>query len=447
MHTLENLVSKLSLCTAFLHVALAGCAALAAAPALAITFEVNTTADLPDDGFGAFTCHTSAGTCSLRAAIMKANLVDGTDSVHVPAGIYTLTIPPSGDDGEETGDLNITTSVAITGAGAGRTIIDGNSTDRVFDISAGQFVGLAGLTIRNGSQRGNGGGVRNAGLLTIDHCTIEDNSTNADGIIGNGAGIYSSGSLDIFASTIRSNHVQGPGSGGGIASFNTAVIRASTISGNVAGNGGGIFVVNHSQYLYVMDSTISGNAAYNDGGGIHSVDTAGSSNIVGLYSTSVLGNDASSDSDQIGEGGGVYAAGNNGARFIVANTIIANNTVNARDAFDDCAGTIEAYGTNMYSTAVPFGCVVGGNGGDAMRQVSLVSIGPLQDNGGPTPTHALLQNSEAIDGTTSQGCVDMNGTPLPTDQREAPRIAGVRCDVGAFEYGSIVDVIFVDGFE
>jgi len=413
----------------------------------AITYQVNTTVDLPDDGLAVSACHTSAGTCSLRAAIMKANQVDGTDIIHVPAGTYTLTIAPSGADGDDRGDLNITSAIAITGAGAGRTIIDGNASDRVFDVSAGQFVGLSGLTIRNGSQRESGAGIRNAGILTIDHCTIEDNVTVANGISGDGAGIYSTGSLTVDASLIRSNEVQGVGNGGGIGSFGTALIRGSTISDNVATNGGGIFVVNHGQYLYVVDSTLSGNAAYNDGGGIFSVESAGSTNVVGLYSTTVFGNDASNDGDGMGAGGGIFAPGNNGARFIVVNTIVANNTINGRNAFDDCAGAIEAYGANLYTMAIPFGCALGGNGSPAMRQLSLESIGSLRDNGGPTPTHALLQNSEAIDGTTGQGCIDMNNVQLATDQRGAARIGGNRCDIGAYEYGVVTDVIFQDGFD
>ena len=430
-----------------LRTALFALAACAAPLAQAITYQVNTTADLADDGLGVSACHTSAGTCSLRAAIMKANQVDGTDIIHVPAGTYTLTIPPSGADGDDRGDLNITSGITIVGAGAGRTIIDGNASDRVFDVSVGQFASLTGMTIRNGNQRENGAGVRNAGILTIDHCTIEDNITVANGISGDGAGIYSSGSLTVDASLIRSNEEQGVGNGGGIGSLGTALIRGSTISDNVATNGGGIFVVNHGQYLYVVDSTLSGNAAYNDGGGIFSVESAGSTNVVGLYSTSVLGNDASNDGDGMGSGGGIYAPGNNGARFIVVNTIVANNTINGRNAFDDCAGAIEVYGANLYTTAVPFGCALGGNGSPAMRQVSLDSIGPLQDNGGPTPTHALLPNSEAIDGTTGQGCVDMNSALLATDQRGAARIGGTRCDIGAFESGVVTDVIFQDGFE
>jgi hypothetical protein len=149
----------------------------------------------------------------------------------------------------------------------------------------------------------------------------------------------------------------------------------------------------------------------------------------------------------MGEGGGIYAPGINGSRFIVVNTIVADNTINGRSAFDDCVGGIEAYGANLYTMAVPFGCTLGGNGSDAMRQVSLETIGPLQDNGGPTLTHALLVNSEAIDGTNGQGCVDANGTPLSTDQRDAPRIVGASCDIGAYEYGARVDVIFRNGFD
>ena len=79
------------------------------------------------------------------------------------------------------------------------------------------------------------------------------------------------------------------------------------------------------------------------------------------------------------------------------------------------------------------------------------TIGPLQDNGGPTPTHALLTNSEAIDNTIdSLGCVDETGSQLATEQRGAPRVAGARCDVGAFEYDAVVPVpdrLFEDGFE
>ena len=454
--TLGNaIVKKLFVCNVVPRIALL-CVAFFAAPAVYadVVYNVNTTADLPDDGLGLITCHTSAGTCSLRAAIMKANQFDGNSIITVPAGTYTLTIPPSGTDGDDSGDLNFATpiqpfeQITVIGAGAGRTIIDANQIDRAIDVSAGRFAGLVNLTIRNGVILGaNGGGIRNAGFTAILGCVIEANNTYASGSLGNGAGIYSSGPLSVSRSTIRDNNVQGVANGGGIAVFASADIRESTIYGNVARNGGGIFVTSFIPSVIVVNSTISGNAAYNDGGGIYSVDSF-SGDVVGLYNTSVIGNDASSDSDKIGRGGGIYALFGNGAAFYIVNTLIANNTNNGRAAFDDCIGNVAAYGYNLFSQAVPQGCVISGNGSAAWGEVSLVTIGPLQDNGGPTLTHALLQNSEAINGTLNQGCVDSDGSTLITDQRGAgPRGTGRTCDVGAFEYGAIIDHIFGDGFQ
>jgi len=77
----------------------------------------------------------------------------------------------------------------------------------------------------------------------------------------------------------------------------------------------------------------------------------------------------------------------------------------------------------------------------------LSTLGPSQNNGGPTQTIALLPGSNAIAAATS-GCVVQNSTILPTDQRGFPRHDGI-CDIGAFEYGSLDpnDVIFENGFE
>ena len=70
--------------------------------------------------------------------------------------------------------------------------------------------------------------------------------------------------------------------------------------------------------------------------------------------------------------------------------------------------------------------------------ILLNTIGPLQNNGGPTWTHALLPGSDAINSTLdSLGCVDETGALLTTDQRGFPRPVGMRCDVGAFEYSPL----------
>ena len=82
------------------------------------------------------------------------------------------------------------------------------------------------------------------------------------------------------------------------------------------------------------------------------------------------------------------------------------------------------------------GCTFTGNGIAGRGTIPLNTFGPLQDNGGPTLTHALLAGSPAINSTYPQGCVNETGATLTTDQRGGTRGAGVQCDVGAFEYGA-----------
>ena len=56
-------------------------------------------------------------------------------------------------------------------------------------------------------------------------------------------------------------------------------------------------------------------------------------------------------------------------------------------------------------------------------------LGPLQFNGGPTETQALLEGSPAIEAGENAGCP-------ATDQRGVarPQPPGGRCDIGAFEF-------------
>ena len=66
-------------------------------------------------------------------------------------------------------------------------------------------------------------------------------------------------------------------------------------------------------------------------------------------------------------------------------------------------------------------------------------LGPLQNNGGPTQTHALLSGSPAIDAGNPSGCRDHLGALITTDQRGAARHfdgnndGTARCDMGAVE--------------
>src|ERR1700690_3615662 len=99
----------------------------------AATFNVNSTADAVDASPGDGTCATAGGDCTLRAAIMEANALPGSHTINVPAGLYILTIPGIGEENAAQGDLDVTGSVTIAGAGPGSTIVDGGGIDRVFE--------------------------------------------------------------------------------------------------------------------------------------------------------------------------------------------------------------------------------------------------------------------------------------------------------------------------
>ena len=70
------------------------------------------------------TTTTDGGAGSLREAITNSNGNAEADVINLPAGTYTLS----------SGELDISSEVTIAGAGAGTTIIDGDATDRVFNL-------------------------------------------------------------------------------------------------------------------------------------------------------------------------------------------------------------------------------------------------------------------------------------------------------------------------
>jgi hypothetical protein len=152
-----------------------------------VNISVNTLLDQVDDNVLDNECHTAQNTCSLRAAVMQANRFTRDNVVHiyVPAGIYVLNAP-SGSDGETVGDLDLyqtagnNPSVALSGVGAGLTIIDPDHHGRAFQIGSGREVYLIDIAIRNGINPGNGadsgGAISNEGYLTLSGCVLENNS-------------------------------------------------------------------------------------------------------------------------------------------------------------------------------------------------------------------------------------------------------------------------------
>ena len=217
---------------------------------------------------------------------------DGTETnPYLTIGKGITSVNPDGtvnvDDGTYYEHLTISKNVNLVGKSQENTILDGSNTGRPITIDTGATVNISLFTIQNGNAYGSaGGGINNAGNLTMSNSTISGNTGNDRGggivnygtltvsnstINGNtvqyyGGGIYNYGTLILSGSTISGNTVNSDG--GGIMNIGTLKVSNSTISGNTARYGGGIY---NDDIMEVFDSTISGNTAY-WGGGIFNVD-------------------------------------------------------------------------------------------------------------------------------------------------------------------------------
>jgi CSLREA domain-containing protein len=349
-----------------------------ASTAWAETFTVNTSSDDVDANLSDNTCETVAGggDCSLRAAVQQANATTGTDEIVIPAGIFSLITPGEEENAAATGDLDITESVTIRGAGADKTFINGGRLDRVFDVNpartAGVTVEMRALTVQDGSS-GLGGGIQNAAALTLNGVAISDNTATADG-----GGIFSRSAVTLVDSLISGN--ESASDGAGILCGGTLTLTNCTVSGNTAGGSAG--GIDNRGPLMMRFSTISGNGAASGAGGL-------------LSRTSV-------------------------ANTSVGSTIVAGNTpVN-------CSQVVTTAGNNIEATST-----CGFSAGSDQRNTD-PELCPLDNYGGSTHTHALPGTSVARDTGATANCpaTDQRGLPRPQD---GDGTGGAVCDVGAFE--------------
>ncbi|MEK7217201.1 MAG: CSLREA domain-containing protein, partial [Chloroflexota bacterium] len=393
----------------------------------ATTITVNNPADtVADDGF-----------CTLREAIIASNIDSasgltpgecpagaGLDVIALPANTYFLTIAGPDENAAATGDLDILQSVSLVGAGAASTVIDISGIDRVFHVIGPVTVSLSGATIRNGtvsstvSPTSNAGGavlLEGGASLSIVDSRFANNTAYSGGAIYN----FSSGALSIARTAFSGN--TGINSAGALYNDGSVLtLDNSTVSGNTGGLGAGGISTNGGGTTTIVNSTISGNIAPSGpGGGVY--NDGGSSLVV--KSSTINGNSGS-------PGGGIA---NVSGTVSLKNTIVANSLSGGA-----CSGATASAGHNLASDG---SCNLTGSG-DLPNTNPL--LGPLQNNGGSTSTHALLTGSPALD-TGSSDC-----PPPSTDQRGVPRpIDGdgdlvAVCDIGAFEFlqvlGAVIDI-------
>jgi len=260
--------------------------------------------------------------------------------------------------------------------GGGNLAVDGNQAHRVFSVAEGATVELRRFVLTGGAAAEGGGGILNEGTLRVTNSTISGNTAD--------------------------------GNGGGIDNHARLTLTNSTVSGNRGGSGGGIYV-GHAGTLTVTNSTLSGNTTQTCGGGID-IDGA-----VTLTNSTISGNTANNC------GGGIFNQGS----LAMTSSIVSSNSDN------DCDGDIISDGYNIESS----GDTCGFDQGTDQVNVTegQLNLGPLQDNGGPTETRALMLGSVAIDVIPEAACVDADDEPLTEDQRGVTRPQGAMCDVGAFE--------------
>jgi hypothetical protein len=329
-------------------------------------------------------------------------------------------------------ELVIDKNLTISGLGAAVMTVSGNNATRVFHVVGPVTVSISGLTIADGLVSStSGGGIFNGATLTVTDCIISGNTATGSG--GFGGGVGNIGTLTISRSTVSGNTAMGAG-GGIVNFFGTMTITDSVVSGNTTpGNGGGIN--NNNGTMVITGSTVSGNSATDPstgiGGGIINFAalavkdctladndaTAFGGGIANggpgltVTSSTITGNVA-------GFGGGGIDAGPGPA---ISNTILGGN---AGPSAPDVRGTLASQGHNLIGN---------GSGGSGFADTDLVGtaahpidplLGPLQDNGGPTPTMALLSGSPALNaGDPTQLNV--------ADQRGVMRSGGV--NIGAYQ--------------
>ncbi|MGB0909315.1 MAG: choice-of-anchor Q domain-containing protein [Nitrospirales bacterium] len=264
-------------------------------------------------------------------------------------------------------------------------------------------------TVNNNSNRFGSGGIFNRGTMTLIDSTVNDNAGRdaRHPYCSRGGGISNAGTMSVTNSTVSANHGLGTA---GISNSGLLTLTNSTVSGNTATwfpDCGGTGISNSSEgRIALINSTISDNVLTDINHGIFGVD----------------------------KGGGIV--NENGGIITLLHSIVAGNTATEGP---DCSGIIISLGYNLVGAGT--GCPDDGLGDLTVLPDDVFTdiLGPLQNNGGSTDTHALLNNDDnhAINSGNPAGCVDQEGEALTTDQRGFPRPSEggemAICDIGAVE--------------
>lgn len=294
-------------------------------------------------------------------------------------------------------------------------------------VCSNSAAGAFGTTWEVGHYSGSGGDANGAGVyiqngkVGFTNCTFSSNQgiggdsppasryPGGGGSGGGGAVFILGGEVFGVNCTFSGNTIQGGNTGGG------GIYFGGFPGGGIPGYGGGI--ANNHGILHLQNCTISSNLAL-----------AGSSG--GPVNTNF----------SYGIGGGIYIAnGQIPGVTELLNTIVAGNRRSTHGTSgivpSDGWGMFHSLGNNLIET---FSSLSGFGSTDLYNYNP--RLGPLQDNGGPTPTHALLSDSPAIDaGSPATTDFDQRGQPRRIDVASYPnRLGSDGTDIGAVEFDPVL---------
>ena len=352
--------------------------------------------------------------------------------------------------------LTISSNLTITGPGASSVAVKGGGSSSNFSVftvnNSGVTASISGLTISNGNASF-GGGVNNAGNLTLTNDRISGNSAQ------DGAGVYNSGTATLTNDTISGNSASYYGGGVCNDYHGTATLTNDTISGNSASYYGGGVCNDYSGTATLTNDTISGNSAY-DGGGVDNDGTVALTNVTlsgnsaqygggvcnDYHGTATLTNDTISGNSAY-DGGGVYnyygtatlindtlsgnsAYGSGGGLYNYSGTAtLTNDTISGNSAsyygggvYNDYHGTVTLTNDTISGNSASYygGGVCNDYSGratltnDTISGNSADSVGGGVDNDGTaTLTNVTLSGNSAYDG--GGVCNDYHGTATLTN--------------------------------
>jgi len=430
----RGLVLAVFACTAVMSLVVAG-----SARATTRTLTVTSFADTDQNGVGS--C-SSGGSCTLREAVNQANLDTG-DTISLQAGTYTLD--------SSYGALTLTANATLTGLGASSTIISGGNATEIMFIDAPASVSVSDMTLEDGNSGGDeggavlinpgaslaisssvlsgntsttdGGAIEDEGTLSVTGSSMTANTGSDGGAIDLDSGTSTPASATVTGSTLSGNQATSTGGAIRVESFSstgtgtTLTVTSSTLTDNTSGLAGGAIEDSNGgdpAQISITDSTITDNTATGvyGGGGVYLGNGATADQVV---NDTIVGNKATGT----GSGGGDVLLGG-GVAPVFENTIVADGTALSGP---DCSASVTDGGHNL-DDADGCGFTAAPTGTDLVNTAP--DLGPLQSNGGPTETMALLAGSPAINAGSNTGCP-------ATDQRGVPRPQGGTCDIGAYE--------------